>query len=82
MGLGDRQRAEAAFVKGLDVDPHYFWGWVEMAVLQASTDAPPATRRQKTEPYLQVLRRDFAGHEAFDRCVERIERKLGQSKSP
>ena len=76
LGLGDRARAEHHFRRSYEADPDFFWLLADLGAFYASVDAPASERRRLAAPYLERLRRDFAGHGAQPAALARIERHL------
>jgi len=77
-GAGDRERAEAHYLRSYAADPSYFWLVGDLAVFYAEGHEPAAERRRKAAPYIERLRTDFAGQRNLPAVLARIERKLSQ----
>ena len=75
--LGDRDRAEWYYIRACEAAPTFFWALADLAVFYASSDEPVEVRRERVDPCLGRLQRDFADHEALPRFLRRLERKLG-----
>jgi len=76
LGLGDRERAEAHYLRAYATDPRYFWLVADLAAFYASGDQPKAVRREQARPYLDVLQQEFGGKKELPRVQERIRRRL------
>lgn len=77
-GLGRHADAERCYLNSLTADPHYFWAIADLAALYASGDEPAERRRARSDPLVQRLRSEFAGHEGLPRALERINRRLAR----
>jgi hypothetical protein len=75
-GMGDRQRAEAYYLRAYRADPTYFWVVADLALFYASAGEPLAERRRLVAPYLSRLRSEFAGYPVLPQILARVERKL------
>jgi tetratricopeptide (TPR) repeat protein len=73
--MGDDGRAEELFLRAYREDPDDFWPVAVLAEFYAAR-GPADVRRARSAPYVDRLRRDFAGNEAYPRVIERIERNL------
>lgn len=73
--MGDDVRAEEVLLRSYRNDPDAFWPAAMLAEFHASR-GPAQTRRARSAPYVETLRARFAGHDAFPRVIERIERDL------
>lgn len=77
--LGDRAAAERFYLLSLRKDPSYFWAVVDLAVLYAEDGGSMEDRRRRAAPYVERLRRDFAGEAGIEAVLSRIERKLASN---
>ncbi len=75
-GLRDRARAEPCYLRAVQTDPSYFWAVADLANFYASGPEPPAERRQRVQPYLDLLRKRFPDHPSAAHYVQQIDRKL------
>ena len=73
--MGDEARAEEMFLRVYRNDPNAFWPVAVLAEFYASR-GPADARRTRSAPYVDRLRREFAGNESFPRVIERIDRHL------
>lgn len=80
---GDRASAERYYLLSLRKDPSYFWVVVDLAELGATTGGTADERRRNAEPYVERLRRDFAGEPNVGAVLGRIEREIeGRAPAP
>lgn len=77
-GLGDRARAEAAFLRAYRRKPDDFWPVAVLAWHYAS-HGTREERRQRSAPFVETLRRQFADDEALERVLAGIERSIMQA---
>ncbi len=75
-GLGDRNRAEQAYLRAYEADPTYIWTVADLAAFYADADAPLDERRRRTEPWIRLLELRFADHPALPQLVARVQRRL------
>ena len=73
LGEGERDKAEAYFLKSFRADSTYLWVVVDLANLYANSPDPLPVRKRLVSPYLQTLRRDFRNRKEASDAVERIE---------
>ncbi len=76
LGLGDRDRAESYLLKAYRADPAYLWVVIDLAMFYAESPLPLAARRDLAAPYLEALRRDFAGRKPAADAARRIDALL------
>jgi len=81
-GMGDRQRAEAYYLRAYRADRSYVWVVAGLALFYASSPEPVAERRRLAAPYINRLRAEFAGEPALPEILERVERKLAAAPCP
>jgi len=74
--MGDRQRAEAYYLRAYRADRTYFWTVADLALFYASSGENVAERRRRAAPYVTRLRTEFAGHPALLQVLDRAEQKL------
>jgi hypothetical protein len=74
-GLGDRARAEAAFLRAYDRNPDEFWPVAVLAQHYAA-HGTREERRQRSAPFVETLRRQFADEDALGRVLDGIERSI------
>jgi membrane-bound metal-dependent hydrolase YbcI (DUF457 family) len=74
--MGDRQRAEAHYLRAYRADRTYFWAVADLALFYASSHAPAAERRRQAAPYVTRLRSEFAGYVELPQVLARLDRKL------
>lgn len=77
VGIGDRRRAEACYLRSLRQEPSYFWAVADLATLYASGDEPVAQRRRRVAPWARRLRTEFSGHAELERVLAKIAAALG-----
>jgi membrane-bound metal-dependent hydrolase YbcI (DUF457 family) len=73
LGEGERDKAEAYFLKSFRADPTYLWVVVDLANLYADSPHPIPVRKRLVSPYLETLRRDFRNRKEASDAAERIE---------
>ena len=74
--LGDRDQAEAHYLRSLRADPGYFWALADLALLHARGPEPAEERRRRAVPLLARLREEHPRHHALERVSQRVERAL------
>jgi hypothetical protein len=77
-GLGDRARAEAAFLRAYERNPDDFWSVAVLATHYAG-NGTREERRQRSAPLVEVLRREFPDEAALERVLEGIENNIMQA---
>jgi tetratricopeptide (TPR) repeat protein len=73
--MGDEARAEETFLRAYRNHPNSFWTIAVLAEFYASR-GPADSRRTRSAPFVDRLRREFAGDESFAGVIERIDRNL------
>lgn len=79
---GDRDAAEASYLRSLAIDPGYFWALADLAAFYAGGPEPEEARRQRVVPLLARLREEHPKHPDLARMERRIARALARPVAP
>ena len=81
-GLGQRARAEEAYLRSYRAEPGYFWLVADLAAFYAAADRPIEERRRLVDPLVARLLGEFRDEPGLPEALARIEKRLATRAQP